>query len=330
MEKFLLMKRILLGLLVSSHLILNAPSALGAPPAVPTGLTLVASSSAEYLQGTIRATWNVNSEVDGYTVYLRRAGQVNDQEFKTISQASNAEWTFTNLVGGSAYSVQVIAIKAGEASARSAAVTVTPITKPEAPSKPSVVAGIKSATVTWVAVPAANNGGSPITSYVVTEVNSKKQSIASAEDTRREVTDLSPGAVVEFTISAINSAGATGSTSLRSEAITLANVPAAPTNVVASTVESGKKLVVTWNLPVDRGSALTSQKIYLSRNGNEVARDLAANLVTTTISDLATGEYRVQVVGVNPVGEGVRSALSAPVSVEGAAIISESGSSAGS
>ena len=207
----------------------GAESTFADPPTTPTGVSLIASSTTEFEQATLRVNWAANAQVDGYTVYLRRTGATTDLEFKTISQSNTTEWTFTNLAGGVSYSVQVIAIKSGLPSARSAAISATPTTKPKAPDQPKVVGGIKKATVTWSAVPAANNGGSPITSYLVTEVNSNQQAVALATETSKEITGLTAGAAVEFTVAAVNAASTSGSVSTRSTSLTLANTPTAPT-----------------------------------------------------------------------------------------------------
>jgi len=284
-------------------------------PSTPTGVTVNASSTSDFEQATIRVTWNANTQVDGYTVYLRRTESPVDLDFKTIAQANTTEWTFNNLAGGTSYSAQVIAIKSGVASTRSAAVSATPISKPQAPDRPLATAGIKSATVTWSAVPAANNGGSPITSYLVTEVNSNKQVIALATETSKEVTGLNPGAAVEFTVAAVNAASTSGSLSSRSTAITLANVPSTPSALTAISAEDGK-LTLSWTPGTDRGSPITSQKLYLYKNSIEVSTTTATATATSyTFSELSSGSYQAKVSATNAVGESSLSSFSSAVTV---------------
>jgi hypothetical protein len=296
-------------------LALNPEVSRANAPSVPTGVSLIASSTSDFEQASIRVTWNANPEVDGYTVYLRRTGASTDLDFKTISQANTTEWTFTNLAGGVSYSVQLIAIKAAVPSARSAAVTATPTTKPKSPDQPNVSAGIKKATVAWTAVPAANNGGSPITSYIVTEVNSNTQVIALATETSKEVTGLSAGAVVEFTVAAVNAASTAGSVSQRSSALTLANTPTAPSLLSALSPEDGK-LTLSWTPAADGGSAITQQKIYLYKNSIEVKSENASATATTlTFAELSSGSYQAKVSALNAVGEGPLSSFSPSVAV---------------
>lgn len=314
-----LVSNFVLATLVTSTL--GATASLATTPSVPTGVTVNASATSDFEQATIRVTWNANTQVDGYTVYLKRTGASTDLEFKTIAQANTTEWTFNNLAGGISYAAQVIAIKSGVASARSSEVSSTPTTKPKAPDRPSVAAGIRSATVSWSAVPAANNGGSPITSYLVTEMNSNKQVIALATESSKEVTGLNPGATVEFTVAAVNAASTTGSISVRSTAIVLANVPTAPTALNGLSAEDGK-LTTSWTPAGDGGSPITSQKIYLYKNSVELPPQiLAATTTSYTFTELSSGSYQVKVSAINAVGEGAKSSFSSAIPVTAVQVI---------
>ena len=294
---------------------LSSESTIADVPTTPTGVTAIASLTSDFEQANIRVTWDSNPQVDGYTVYIRRNGTTSDFEYKTLSQSTTTEWTFSNLSGGVSYSVQVISIKLSVPSLRSAAVNATPITKPKAPESPTVIPGIRKATVSWNSVAAANNGGSPITSYLVTEVNSNKQIVALPSENNKEVTGLSPGAAVEFTVAAVNAASSSGSVSARSTVINLANTPTAPTSVTSLSPENGQ-LVITWTPAANGGNPITQQKVYLYRNSVEVKSDVISAAATShTLNELSSGSYQAKVSATNDIGEGPLSLPSTALSV---------------
>ena len=78
-------------------------------------------------------------------------------------------------------------------------------TVPGPPSGVTAVAGERQATVSWTA---PDDGGSPITGYVVVEAPAGTEHPAPADATRLVVTGLEPGTPYRFTVTAVNAVGA--------------------------------------------------------------------------------------------------------------------------
>jgi len=102
---------------------------------------------------------------------------------------------------------------------------------PGAPTNVTAVPGNMSATVSFTAP--ASNGGSPITSYTVTNSRGAITAVtANGTTTTATVTGLTNGTPCTFTVQATNVIG-TGPASAPSTAVTPANPPGAPTGVTA-------------------------------------------------------------------------------------------------
>jgi len=182
-------------------------------PAAPTATAGITSATV-----TWTAPASNNSPITGYVVtpYLNGAAQT-----PLSYDASTTTRTLSGLTAGGSYTFTVTAVNAigaGLASPQSAA--VVPYVLPGAPAIGPVSAGDSAATVTWTAP--ASNGGSAITSYVVTPyiagVAQTAQTFTSAATTE-PVTGLTPGTSYTFKVAAVNAAG-TGPASAMSAAVT--------------------------------------------------------------------------------------------------------------
>jgi hypothetical protein len=187
-------------------------------PSAPENIVVKASTTQTYNNGTLEISWDAVSGAIAYGVRLKKQSDGITAASDTVDGEQNTKITFDKLEGGTTYVVQVNAVNAlRELSPwSSASLTAVPKTAPQAPSKPTVVIDVRKATVSWVAVPTANNGGFDITAYVVKEINSGKSVSAAGGATSIEVTGLSNGADVEFTVSSVNAASATGTVSEKS------------------------------------------------------------------------------------------------------------------
>lgn len=285
--------------------VLQPTNSFAVTPSVPSGVTARVGTTAAYGAGTITVSW---TKVSGATAYAARLTKTSDNSeiILSVIGETNNEVVFNSLSGGSTYVVQVRAFQVTDVSAWSAnTLTAVPKTAPRAPNKPTAVAGIGKATVSWSAVSAADNGGLDITSYVVKEINSAVSNTAAADATSYEFTGLTAGATAEFTVTAINSANTTGTTSAKSEAITIPSTPtvmSAPT--IAGTGTAGEARV-SWLPPSSNGgSALLSFTVKLIKDGADLISRVVTEITDTfsTFTSLATGTYTARIASTNGVG----------------------------
>ena len=187
-------------------------------------------------------------------------------------------------------------------------------TVPGAPTGVSAAAtSTTAATITWSAP--ADDGGSTITGYVIQEsVNGgayAERGRPSASPTQVDVAGLTPGAMYQYRVAAINAQG-TGSFSAASAPLTM------PTTVVTTPgpvsgftkgrfIPTGRtfKVTVHWKPPVDDGgAAVTGYIARLGRSGSWTSwTDLTSRAaLLTSLRRGAT--YRLQVKAVNAEGPG--------------------------
>jgi hypothetical protein len=316
--------RIRIFLVISSLVALLQPTlSQAAVPSVPTGVTARVGTTAAYGVGTITVSW---TKVTGATAYAARLTKSSDNSeiILSITGETNNEVVFNNLSGGSTYVVQVRAFQVTDVSEWSSnTLTAVPKTAPRAPNKPTAVAGIGKATVSWSAVAAADNGGLDVTSYVVKEINSAVSNSAAADATSYEFTGLTAGSSAEFTVTAINSANSTGTTSLKSDAITIpstAAVMSAPT--IAGTGTAGEARV-SWLPPTSNGgSTLLSYTVKLIKDGADLISRVVTDITETfsTFISLTTGTYTSRIASTNAVGTSPFSTESGSLSVTAAVV----------
>ena len=202
-------------------------------------------------------------------------------------------------------------------------VTTGPAVAPGAPSGVTATAGHGSANVTWTA---PGNGGSPITSYIITPfigTTAQPSTIVSGSPpaTSATVLGLTPGAAHTFRVAATNAVG-TGGSSPPSNAVTptALTVPGTPTNVTA-TAGIGTA-TVAWSVPANGGSPITSYTVTPSLSG-EGGTPLPPVTVTgsppaasTVVSGLTNGAtYTFTVGAANAIGPSSSSAPSIPLTL---------------
>jgi len=298
-------------------------NSMAAVPSVPSGVTARVGTTAAYGAGTVTVSW---TKVTGATAYAARLTKSSDNSeiILSVTGETNNEVVFNSLSGGSTYIVQVRTFQVTDVSAWSAnTLTAVPKTAPRAPNKPTAVAGIGKATVSWSAVAAADNGGLDVTSYVVKEINSAVSNTAAANATSYEFIGLTAGASAEFTVTAINSANASGTTSVKSDAVT---IPSAPTVMsapsIAGTGTAGEARV-SWLPPSSNGgSTLISFTVKLIKDGADLISRVVTEITDTfsTFTSLATGTYTAKIASTNGVGVSPFSTESSGLNVTAAPI----------
>ena len=282
----------------------------------PANVRVTAGATGNYLNGTITASWE---SVAGATFYVLRVTQVSTNTIQDFNvNAVSTERTVSSLIGGEDYSVKVQAVEVATPSPWSTSSQVRPITNPNAPGKPTVTAGPGKVNVSWVLVPASQNGGSVITGYKVTEALSGKSTTVSSSSNQAEVSDLVAGSTAEVTVSAINSSSSAGTTSERSDAVSLPNVP---TVMVAPTIEITTNPVgvrVNWaSNPATGGNPIESYSVTLLKDSTEIDTKVIQVSAARNVSftNLALGSYSAKILSTNGVGSSQYSPNSSSVTI---------------
>ena len=297
-------------------LVLSATSPVyAAAPSAPANIVVKAGTTQAYGSGTLEISWDAVTEAVAYGVRIKKQSDGITAASETVDGEQNTKITFDKLVGGTTYIVQLNAVNTLRelSSWSSDTLSAVPKTAPQAPSKPTVVTGVRKATVSWVTVPTSNNGGFEISSYLVKEINSSKTVSAAGTATSIEVTGLSNGADVEFTVSAVNAANTTGSVSENSTKYTLGDLPSTMTAPVIAATTTTSEARVSWQAPAsDGGSSLVSFSIKLIKNGVDLLTQVVETISDTayTFTSLLAGTYEAKVQATNAVGDSVLSPFS--------------------
>jgi predicted RNA-binding protein with TRAM domain len=222
--------------------------------------------------------------------------------------------TVPGLTNGDSYTFTVTATNSAGTGAPSAASNaVIPTTVPGAPTIGPATGGNASATVTFT--PPANNGGTPISSYTVTAVDSTTAGnggqTASGTGSPITVTGLTNGDSYTFTVTATNSAGSS-LPSAASNAVIPATVPGAPTIGIA-TAGNGAA-TVAFTPPANNGGktissyTVTANDLTTPANGGQTNTGATSPI---TVMGLTNGDiYSFTVTATNGVGTGSPSSQS--------------------
>ena len=192
------------------------------------------------------------------------------------------------------FTVQAVNV-AGTGPAPSPSPSVTPSgpTLPGAPTNVTAVPGNNQAAVSWQAP--ASNGGSLITSYVVTASSGQSATVNGVAPnppaTSTTLTGLTNGVAVTFTVQAVNVAG-TGPASSPSPSVTPSGptLPGAPTNVTA--VPGNNQAVVSWQAPASNGGSLITSYVVTASSGQTATVNGGAPnppATSTTVTGLTNG-----------------------------------------
>lgn len=180
-------------------------------------------------------------------------------------------------------------------------------TVPNAPTNLSASSGITEAYLSWVAP--SNNGGQPISNYVVeysTNASFASSFTATVPNTSTTIGGLTNGATYYFRVRATNSVG-TGANSPTASAY-IANAPAAPSGVSLDLGDQGAH--ITWAAPSDGGAPILD---YAVNYGTDPAFGSFSTVTTSALvasfAYLAPNTlYYFRVRARNTVGQGAASA----------------------
>jgi len=283
----------------------SLPLQVGTPGA-PTGVTAGAGGDTQSVVTWVAPAADGGSGVTGYTVTSSPGG--------LRCSTSTTGCTVTGLTNGTSYTFTVAAtnaVGAGPASLPSA--PVVPSTVPGAPTSVTATSGADSrSVVSWTAP--ATDGGTAITGYTVR--SSPGGATCSSASTTCTVSGLTNGTSYDFTVTAVNSAGA-GAGSVPATA-TPAVLPGAPTAATA-TSNADSRSVVSWTPPAnDGGTPVTGYRVSASPGTGTCT----TTSTSCTVTGLANGTpYTFTVTATNAVGTGPASAATGaavPAAVAGA------------
>lgn len=236
---------------------------------VPGNIVVRTSTNAEYAKASLTISWDFVAGATAYAVMATKAGSTLFYSV-AVPGEKNTQAVISDLIGGASYVVQVRTIQDSDVSAWSSnSLVATPTTLPKAVEKPVAVPGIGSAMVTWTQLAGNENGGSPVTSYVVTESNSGKSISVAPTESSVEVIGLDEGAAAVFRVQALTNVSATGSTSLASDEVTTlttGSVTSEPTPTASPNVMPTSPV----DLPTAQPTSNSSSGSSSSSSGNVV------------------------------------------------------------
>ena len=277
------------------------------PPAAPGTKPTVSPGN-----GTATVTWPAPDDggapITGYTITVKQG----ESTVLTVEVGNVQTATVSGLTNGTAYTFTVFATNiAGNGPPSAASDPVTPFGLPGAPGKPQVDVEIarQVRVVTWDAP--ADDGGSPITAYLLSLFQGNGTFVASEEVSGIGLFGfdlLNAGQDYKVSVQA-KSARGLGAPSPFSETLTVGDVPGAPIGLTASNIQQ-TTLDLSWLAPSDTGGRTITEY--------DVQRAIGAGAFTsigmstgsppatafTDATATAATTYRYKVIAENEFGPG--------------------------
>jgi titin len=282
-----------------------------------------AAPALEQVPRGLRVTWTAPADdggtpITGYTLEYRAA---DGGDWSSIGlPAGTRTHDVTGLSVGARYDIRVSAVTANGTGTPSAATVRGVVDVPHPPVAVRAESDAGHARVTWQAP--ADNGGTPVTHYVVRyrapgETAWTKAGTVPASSRSLTIEALTAGTPYEFRVAAWNTVG--GNPAAPTAALTIPFGPAAaPTGVVATTTIGG--VLLRWTVPHDTGGSPIVGSVVEYRRLRDVAwttlRVTSTPTPSITVGDLAVGgNYLFRVRAVTRAGAGEASQPSRAVTV---------------
>ena len=283
---------------------------------VPGSVSAAGNRGGSYLTGTVTVQWAPVTGATHYAVQTLLSGTAIGDPTSIVGQASN-QVVVSGLQGGTEYTFRVRANSDGILSSWSSSIAASPVTEPAPAPKPTHTNNKLSVTVRWTEP--SSDGGSAITSYVVTEVNSGTSKSVTPTTFSAQFDDLTAGSDIKFNVRSVNDISTTGSVSQNSTESTLPNVPAQVSGVSVNETTQKDEIAVSWSVPAARGSGIQSFTVFLRQAGRDIqTKELSdSTAISYVFSGLSAGQYSAQVLATNAIGAGSRSNESSSITIDG-------------
>ena len=284
-------------------------------PDAPGNLTAAADGQSQIILVWSPPAYDGGARVTGYQVEV----STDSAETWTVLRANTGtvatSFVHPGLAPGSTRHYRVSAINsAGVGAASGVANATTEATLPGAPANLEAAAdGPFAINLDWDEP--SYDGGSPVTGYRIEVSTTRGVTWRTLEEntgltvTSYSHTDLPPATTRHYRVSAINAKGAS-LPSNTAHATTDADLPGAPTDLVAA-AEGTSRIILEWNAPdYDGGASISGYRIEVSEDEgaswDDLVEDTESNRTRYTHSDLApasTRHYRVSAINVAGTGE---------------------------
>lgn len=252
-------------------------------PAAPSSVELVASPT------KLLATWTAPAPNGGTEILAYRATATPGNKFcEAMSPSTSCE--ITGLVNGTGYTVSVSARNAhGLGAESSSSSSATPLDAPYSPNAPTVTVGDEKLTLRWIA---PGDGGSPILSYLVTDVNDPNISCTvSAPITSCEIAGLENGTEYRFKVSAKNSIG-DSLFSAPSSATAPFGLPDAPD--LAELRYASGSITLAWFRPISDGGTPVLGYVITASPGGKTCSTVQLQCVITGLTNGTSYTFTAQ------------------------------------
>ncbi len=282
-----------------------------APTAASASLPNTAVDSA-----SIKVTWPSISGAVGYQVSMTSPNNtVTTQTVAYASGTSTYQSTFSGLTGGSLYKFTVTATDSAGVKSTSDQISQVAQSVPSAPTTGTPTVSVGSVTLSWTAP--TNTGGSPVTSYTISDAKKALADVTVNNLLQTTVSGLAAGVTYSFLIVANNGNGKSASSTFADA--TVPKAPAVPTKPSASVdANTATTINVSWTAPADNGSAITGYTVNLYNSSNTLVSHTTPSTTSTKFTSVAVGSYTVKVLATNGAGSSVESPASDVVTIAAA------------
>ena len=286
------------------------------PATIPNQVMNVETTSGPNI-GNISVSWtapinNVGAATSSYTLQYRLSGSGN---WTTILGIVDTNRVIQGLANASTYDIRVAAVNSLGTGPYSSSVFGMTFAPPNSPTNLQGTHGNTQVSLSWSAP--SNNGGTPITGYLVERSTSSSgpwtQTLTGSTARSFVVTGLTNGILYYFRVSGVNIVG-TGTPS-NTLSVTPSTIPG-PSDITSSASYSNQQSLVKWAAPVDTGGApILSYNLQYSSTSSTgpwlstTPDTFSASTISYTFPGLTNGtRYYFQVRANNSNGSGPYSA----------------------